>query len=91
MITTVTGRNQVTIPAQVVHQLEIQRGARLDWRIGADGCTVEIRVLQSRGALAREVMGIGRRYVKTAEDPIAEFVAQRGQDDDMRQQSLEQK
>jgi AbrB family looped-hinge helix DNA binding protein len=47
MITTVTGKNQVTIPAKLAHQLDIQPGTRLDWAIGPDGVLI-VRPLPKR-------------------------------------------
>jgi AbrB family looped-hinge helix DNA binding protein len=80
MITTVTGKNQVTIPAKLAHQLDIQPGARLDWAIGPDGVLI-VRPLPKRGELARQVAGFGRQWLKPDSDPIAELIRERVADD----------
>jgi AbrB family looped-hinge helix DNA binding protein len=37
IITKVTGKNQITIPAKFARELDIQPGTRLDWKIDQDG------------------------------------------------------
>ncbi|MEZ4725585.1 MAG: AbrB/MazE/SpoVT family DNA-binding domain-containing protein [Caldilineaceae bacterium] len=80
MITTVTGKNQITIPAQLVKELNIQPGARIDWSMGEDGMIFG-RLLPHRGALARKVAGMGRDWIKPGTDPIADLIRERNQDD----------
>jgi AbrB family looped-hinge helix DNA binding protein len=80
MITTVTGKNQITIPAQLVKALDIQPGTRIDWSIGEDGILLA-RLLPHRGALARKVAGMGRNWVKPGTNPITELIDERNQDD----------
>ena len=80
MITTVTGKNQVTIPAQLVKALDIQPGTRIDWSMGEDGIILA-RLLPQRGALARKVAGMGRNWAKQGTDPIADLIRERNQED----------
>jgi AbrB family looped-hinge helix DNA binding protein len=80
MITTVTGKNQVTIPAKLAHQLDIQPGTRLDWAIGKDGVLI-VRPLPRRGTLARQIAGLGRQWLEPESDPIAELIHERVTDD----------
>lgn len=80
MITTVTGKNQVTIPAKLASAVGIQPGARIDWSIGGDGVLIA-QVLPSRGELARNLEGIGRAWLTGDEDPIADLIAERAQED----------
>ena len=47
MITTVTGKNQVTIPAELARELNIKAGTQLDWSKDEDG-TLRVRPLPSR-------------------------------------------
>ncbi len=79
MITTVTGKNQVTIPAKLAQSLDIHPGTKLDWSISQDGMLV-CRPLPSRGALARQVMGMGRKWLPANADPIADLLAERQQE-----------
>lgn len=80
MITTVTGKNQVTIPAQLVHKLDIQPGQRLDWSAGDHG-TLIVRILPSRAELARKAAGMGRAWLKPGMDPIADLIEERERED----------
>ena len=79
MITTVTGKNQVTIPAKLARQLDIQPGVRIDWSIGEGGVLIA-RLLPPRGELARQVAGMGRSWLE-GQDPIADLIEERVQAD----------
>ena len=81
MITTVTGKNQVTIPAKLAKQLDIQPGARIDWSIG-EGDVLIARVLPPRAELARQAAGMGRPWLIEGQDPIAELIQERIQADE---------
>jgi len=80
MITTVTGKNQITIPAKLASQLDIQPGTRLDWSLGQDGVIV-VRPLPSRGELARRAAGMGRSWLPEGVDPVADLVEERSSDE----------
>lgn len=76
MITTVTGKNQVTIPAKLARHLGIQPGQRLDWSIGEDG-VLTARLLPSRSELARQAAGMGRQWLEEGVNPIADLIEER--------------
>ena len=76
MITTVTGKNQITIPAKLARQLDIQPGQRIDWSIGEDG-VLTARLLPSRGEVARQAAGMGRQWLEPGADPIADLIDER--------------
>jgi AbrB family looped-hinge helix DNA binding protein len=80
MITTVTGKNQVTIPAKLAKQLDIQPGTRIDWSIGEGGVLIA-RLLPPRAELARQAAGMGRQWLTEGRDPIAELIEERAQAD----------
>ena len=80
MITTVTGKNQVTIPAKLAKQLEIEAGTRLDWSTYEDD-TIIVRILPRRGVLARQLAGMGQEWLTEDDDPIRELIIERQQDD----------
>jgi AbrB family looped-hinge helix DNA binding protein len=80
MITTVTGKNQITIPAKLARALDIQPGQRIDWTIGEDG-VLYARLLPSRGKLARQVAGMGRQWLEEGADPIADLIDERANAD----------
>ncbi len=45
MITTITGKNQVTVPAAIASHANIHIGTRLDWEPGESSDTIIVRVL----------------------------------------------
>jgi AbrB family looped-hinge helix DNA binding protein len=81
MTSVVTGKNQVTIPAEVARALGIHRGSHVEWEVVAKRRQAVLKVQPSRGELARAVCGIGRRYLKPGDDPIADLIADRIGDD----------
>lgn len=81
MITTVTGKNQITIPAKLASQLDIQPGTRLDWSLGDDGVLVA-RPLPGRSELARRAAGMGRSWLPAGADPVADLVNERVREDE---------
>ncbi len=80
MITTVTGKNQITIPAKIAKKLDIQPGTRLNWTIGEDD-TLIVRLLPRRGQLARKAAGMGQKWLSAGSDPVADLVRERAEDD----------
>lgn len=80
MITTITGKNQVTLPAEIVKALALTPGTRLDWHIGPDGSIVA-QPRPSRAKLAAAFLGSGRRLLKPGDDPVAELIAGRVAED----------
>ena len=80
MITTLTEKNQVAVPAKLVRELNLQPGIQLDWSIGDDGSLV-VRPLLPRAELANRALGMGKDWVREGEDPIADLIRERVQDD----------
>jgi len=78
MITTVTGKNQIAIPAKIAQEVGIQAGTRIDWSIGGDGVLIA-RLLPGRGTIARQVAGIGRAWLCESDDPVAELIQERAE------------
>jgi AbrB family looped-hinge helix DNA binding protein len=81
MITSVTGKNQITIPAKLARQLEIEPGTQIDWSIGSENVLIA-RLLPKRGVRARRAAGMGKEWLDAGDDPVAELIAERVQDDD---------
>jgi AbrB family looped-hinge helix DNA binding protein len=81
MITTVTGKNQITIPAALARRLNIEPGQRIDWRINEDGVLIA-RLLPKRGELARQVAGMGREWLEDGVDPVADLIEERSRADE---------
>lgn len=80
MITTITGKNQVTLPAEIVRALDLVPGMQLDWAVGPDG-TLIAKPLLSRAQRAAALMGAGRKYLRPGSDPVRDLIAERAQDD----------
>ncbi len=63
MVTTVTGKNQVTIPARLAAELGIAPGTRLEWEHGEKPSELRVRILPDRRAIANGLLGAGRKYI----------------------------
>lgn len=81
MITTLTGKNQVTVPAKLVQELHLHTGVKLDWFIGP-GNILCARRLASKRELSANLAGRGRRFMTPGADPIAALVAERAREDE---------
>lgn len=77
---TITGKNQITIPAAVVRELQLEPGMQLEFEVG-DNRTVVVRPVLSRGELARQLRGRWRYLLEPGEDPIAELIREREEED----------
>ena len=64
MNTTVTGKNQVTVPAKLATACGIVPGSRLDWEATNDPGIVLVRILPDRRTIANGLRGAGRRYLR---------------------------
>ncbi|MCE7938493.1 MAG: AbrB/MazE/SpoVT family DNA-binding domain-containing protein [Chloroflexi bacterium CFX6] len=81
MITTITGKNQVTLPADIVKALELTPGTQLEWVIGPDR-TLIATPLPTRARLAAALMGAGRKYLRPGSDPVRDLIAERAEEAD---------
>ena len=80
MITTVTGKNQVTIPAHLARELDIAPGTRLDWTKGGEG-TLTAKIIPNRDELARRLAGSGKRHLRSGSNPIRDLIEDRVRED----------
>ena len=76
MITTITRKNIVTIPAEIGRRLGIKPGYRLDWQPVEGKEEILVRVIPDRGELARRLLGAGRKFAPER-DAVAELVQER--------------
>jgi AbrB family looped-hinge helix DNA binding protein len=79
MATIVTESNHVSIPPEIASEFGIHPGTQLEWENTGDG-TIIVKPVSSRGELARQLMGAGRRWLKPGADPIVDLVRERQQD-----------
>jgi AbrB family looped-hinge helix DNA binding protein len=80
MITTVTGKNQITIPAELARELDISPGTKLDWNKGQAGVLI-VKIIPNHAELARRLAGRGRRYLREGSVPIQDLVEDRARED----------
>jgi AbrB family looped-hinge helix DNA binding protein len=76
MITTVTSKNMVTIPAEIGRRLGIKPGYRLDWQPVEGEEKILVQVIPDRGELARRLLGAGREFAPER-DAVAELIEER--------------
>ena len=69
MTTTVSERNQVIIPPEIAREFDIHPGSKLEWT-KADSGIITVTPLPNRAALARQLLGAGRRWLKPGANPI---------------------
>ncbi|CAN5447929.1 hypothetical protein BH23VER1_BH23VER1_08310 [soil metagenome] len=88
MITTVTGKNQITIPAQIANEIGLKKGSRIEWRRGSQPDELRCIVLPDPAALAASLRGAGRRFLSANQDPVAELIAERAADESSDDEAL---
>lgn len=82
MITKVTTKNMVTIPAKISRKLGITPGCRLEWREPEEGSDeIRVQVIPTRAELARRLMGSGKHWAP-GRDVIAELIEERVREDE---------
>jgi bifunctional DNA-binding transcriptional regulator/antitoxin component of YhaV-PrlF toxin-antitoxin module len=81
MQSTVTGKNQVTIPAALARRHRIEPGARLDWQETGQEGELRVRILPGPRETLRAVREIGQRYAAKAPD-AARILAEMREEDD---------
>jgi AbrB family looped-hinge helix DNA binding protein len=80
MTTTITGKNQVTLPAELVRELDWKPGTQLEWTKTPDGSLLATRKI-TRAELASQLAGRGRKYLTPGSDPIRELIEERARED----------
>ena len=81
MVTTLTGKNQVTVPAKIAQELNLYPGVMLDWFIGPDR-TLRAKRKASREELSTSLAGRGRKFLNSGKDPVAELISERTADEE---------
>ena len=77
MITTVTGKNQITIPAKIADQQGIKPGSLLDWQISSREHVLEVYVYPDPATMAKGLKGRGRKASKKKADVVERLVEER--------------
>ena len=81
MITTITGKNQVTVPAVIVNRANIHVGTRLSWEQGESSDTIIVHVLPDTATIASQLRGRGKAYKRGKHSAVANLVRERMQGD----------
>ena len=85
VISRMTRKNQVTIPAEIVRRAGLKPGSRLDWRLTDREGVLEVVVLPDRASLAASLRGRGNRRKTTLEGSAVERLHQeRREEEDSR-------
>jgi bifunctional DNA-binding transcriptional regulator/antitoxin component of YhaV-PrlF toxin-antitoxin module len=84
MITKVTGKNQVTVPAALARNVGIRVGTRLEWHETDREGVLQVRVLPDRGTLASRMRSAGRKHLKPGARPVENLLRERRRESDER-------
>jgi bifunctional DNA-binding transcriptional regulator/antitoxin component of YhaV-PrlF toxin-antitoxin module len=85
MTTTLTGKNQVTVPAEIAREMGLEAGVRFNWSRGEEPGTLVIHVQPSQRQLLDRAQELGRRLKNgpfKGRDVVAELVAERAREID---------
>ena len=80
MTTTLTGKNQVTVPVEITREMGLEAGARFDWARGETPGTIVIHVQPSIRQLLDRAQELGRQSKNR--HLIEELIAERALDMD---------
>ncbi|MBE3130094.1 MAG: AbrB/MazE/SpoVT family DNA-binding domain-containing protein [Acidobacteria bacterium] len=81
MITTITGKNQVTVPAEIARKEGLRPGTRLEWRSTEREHVLEVRVLPDPASIAASLRGRGNANRRLSGSPTDRLVQERENED----------
>ena len=81
MVTTITGKNQVTIPARIVALEGMEPGTRLEWIPTDREHVIEVRVLPNIARVASALRGRGVRFQKRGGSAVERLMSERQRED----------
>ena len=82
MITRITGKNQVTVPAEIVGKAGLRPGTRLDWRTTDREGVLEVLVLPDIATLASGLRGRGNSFRRHDGSAVDRLLREREQEED---------
>lgn len=88
MTTTLTGKNQITVPAEITQQLGLMTGARFDWAVGEQPNQIIVTIQPTRKQLLERARTIGRKFQQRGQNAIARLIREREEDDRLRAEAL---
>ncbi len=77
MITTVTGKNQVSIPARIAEAHDIRPGCRLEWKQGSQPNTLTVTIHPDPAQVAKSMLGRGRRHLPQGGSAVEGLIEER--------------
>lgn len=77
MTTRITGKNQVTVPAEIVRRAGMRPGTRLEWRTTDREDILEVHVLPDPAAVAAELRGRGKALRRAPGSAVARLLEER--------------
>lgn len=77
MKTMVTGKHQISIPAEIARACGIEPGWKVEWKLGRVRGELVLRLIPGRATIARRLHGAGKRWVQSGQDPVAELAVER--------------
>ena len=80
MITTVTQKNMITIPAALGRQFGIRPGYRFHWQPVGERDEILVRVIPDRNELAWRLLGAGQRF-SPERSAVDELLTERAADE----------
>ncbi len=89
MITTVTGKNQITIPATIANRIGLKSGSRIEWKLSSKSDEIRCIVLPEPSVIAAGLRGAGKRFLKAGANPNTALLAERSADESNRSSHLE--
>lgn len=78
--TSLTGKNQVTVPAEIVEAAGLEKGSQFVWTLGSKPGELRIKVLPSREQAIREIEEISKKYKGQGKRVLAELAEERMRD-----------
>jgi bifunctional DNA-binding transcriptional regulator/antitoxin component of YhaV-PrlF toxin-antitoxin module len=87
-LSTVTGKNQVTIPAIIARAAKLEPGSRLEWKMAERDGELRVRVLPGPTELLRQIRALGARYAGRSPDSAAALRRMRSDDEATRAAGL---
>ncbi len=78
---TITGKNQITIPAAIVRELELEPGMQLEFELG-EGRQFFVQPVLSRAEKVRLLEGKWKHLFPPGSDPIGDLIRERELEDE---------
>ena len=79
-----TGKNQVTVPAEMAAKAHLKAGTRLEWRMTDREGILEVRVLPSQATLASQLRGRGNSFARKNGSPVNRLHEEREREEKLR-------